>query len=494
MQLAVGAVAAVAVLLATRDDPLLTPDSITYLSAAHNLRGLDGYSDFTGEPLSHFPPVFPALLTIGGRSLLWASIVGAAAGGASAALFAGLLCSRVRWNVAVVGSIAFALSQAVVRVGSTVWSETPYIALALATLTILNRPTVTIRRAAVAGLVGGLGFLTRYAGAGLVASGLVMLGAANAPGGRRHLVRSAVAYLATASALAIAWVARNLVATGQPLGPHFEGGAGDSAGRLVESVATSFGRLVVDFDSTGGLTAPLGSAVLAALLAAAIAALIRRPVNILDVGMGVFALTSIVLPVVSRVFTGTHIEARIMSPALLSLFYFAVVAANRVTSNRTLTAICLAAAVVSASQGLTVARNLPQQLGGSAGDARQFSPDLYELVGELPDDANVLTNNPQRLWWQTEHLPIRLAFTIPEPGNSHFPLPPADTVATVCEGSTYLAWFPGLANTRGRPPLDLRPDVAELVTLTSVERVAGGELFMLGLVNPAGCADLASSD
>lgn len=493
LQLAAGAVAAFAILIATRDDPMLSPDSITYLSTAENLRSLDGYADFTGEPLSHFPPVLPALLTIGGRSLLWASMVGAAAAAAAAALFAGLLCSRVRWNVAVVGSIAFALSQALVRIGSTVWSETPYIALALATLTILNQPSITIRRSAAAGVVAGLGFLTRYAGAGLVATGLVMLGAANAPCGRRHLVRSAAAYLAAVGVPAVAWITRNLVATGQPLGPHFEGGAGESAGGLIDAVATSFGRLAIDFDSTGGLTDPVGYVLVAALLVAAVVALAQRPVNTLDVGMAVFALTSILVPVVSRVLTGTHIEARIMSPALIPAVYFAVVVADRVTWRRVLAGVGVAAAIVWAAQGLTVSRDLPERLGGSAGDPRQFSAGLYELVSGLPDDASVLTNNPQRVWWQTRHFPVSFAFTIPQPGNSHFPLSSADTIAVVCAGETYLAWFPGLANTRGRPPRELRPDLTELVTLNSVAQVPGGQLFRLDAVDPDSCADPASA-
>ncbi len=487
LQLAVGLLAAIVVLTATRDDPMLSPDSITYLSAAESLRDLDGFVDFTGEPLTHFPPVFPVLLTLGGRSLVWASIVGAACAAVAAALFAGLLWSRVRPGVAVVGSTAFVLSQAVVRVESTVWSETPYAALSLLTLTVLNRPEVTLRRSAAAGAVAGIGFLTRYAGAGLVATGLVVVAVGAADGGRRAVLRNSVAYLGPAGVLASAWVIRNLVATGEPLGPHFEGGAGESPTALVEQVVTALGRLVTDVDTVGDLTKPAGYLVLAGVLVAAAITFLRRPVDLLDVAMATFALTSIIVPTVSRAFTGTHIESRIMFPALIPVVYFAVVAVNRLNGDRALLGAALVGAVLWSFQGANAARDAPDRLGGSAGNPESFSPRLYDLVEDLPDDVSVLTNSPQRVWWHTGHFPIRLAFTRPQPGNSHFPLSPADTVAAVCEGDTYLAWFSGLDNTRGVGPAELRPDLAELVDLNTVDVVPGGTLYRLAVADRGDC-------
>ena len=52
--------AAALVLIATRHDPLLSPDSITYLSAADHVRAGHGLTDFTGKPLAVFGPVYPA--------------------------------------------------------------------------------------------------------------------------------------------------------------------------------------------------------------------------------------------------------------------------------------------------------------------------------------------------------------------------------------------------------------------------------------------------
>jgi RNA 3'-terminal phosphate cyclase len=51
-----------ALLLATRAGPGLSPDSVTYVSAARNLTDGHGYSGFTGSALTVFPPAYPALL------------------------------------------------------------------------------------------------------------------------------------------------------------------------------------------------------------------------------------------------------------------------------------------------------------------------------------------------------------------------------------------------------------------------------------------------
>ena len=54
--------AAVLVAIATRHDPLLSPDSITYLSVADHVRAGHGLTDFTGKPMAVFGPVYPLLL------------------------------------------------------------------------------------------------------------------------------------------------------------------------------------------------------------------------------------------------------------------------------------------------------------------------------------------------------------------------------------------------------------------------------------------------
>jgi hypothetical protein len=469
--------AGLVVLIGTRNDPILSPDSITYISAAESLRSLDGFIDFTGEPLAHFPPIFPLLLVPGGRSLLWASIIGVICSAAIAVLLYNLFELRVRSSAALAGTALYVLSQAAARIESTVWSETPYLMFALATMYVLSRQSPTTRSAAAAGVLAALGFLTRYAGAGLVLTGLVMVVVATMKN-KHHLRRCAIAYLTPPVALASLWIARNLFATGEPLGPHFEGGASESLSLLFRRTARALGRLVIDLDITDSVAEPAGSVVLIGLLAAAIFAFRRNPRNTLDVGMTTFAVTSIVLPVVSRALAGTDVSARLLAPTLIPVVYFAVVAINRLSPNRLLLGIAAAGALVWSAHGIDTALHVPDRLGGSAANAH-FSPQLYPLIADLPPDANVLTNNPQRVWWSARRFPVSFAFTQPKAGNSHFPLSPAETVRRACDADAYLAWFSGLDNAGGVGPAELRPDLAERITLVPIESVPGGQLFEL---------------
>ncbi|NND76143.1 MAG: hypothetical protein HKN44_14155 [Ilumatobacter sp.] len=481
---ALAIVAAGVVLVAARDDPVLSADSLTYLSAADSLRGFDGYRDFTGEPLTHFPPVFPVLLAAGGRSLGWAAVVGASGAAAVSALLVGVLSARVRWSLALVGALLYTLSQAVIRTESTVWSETPYVALALATILVLRNGDVTVRRAAVAGLLAGLALLTRYAGAGLVLTGLVMVVVATRAGGRSS-ARCAGAYLAVAGSIGGIWMARNLAATGEPLGPHFNGGVHDSLGSIIDQTTRALGRLVVDLDDVTSMTKPAGAVVLIGLLIGSAMLLARRRRSVLDVGIAVFALTSLILPLVSRVLTGTHIEARILSPTMIPLVYLVVVAADgaadrmagRVRRPAAVPAVGIVAAVGWMTVGLVAAWNGPDRVSGSAANPDLYSPELLALVAAIPDDEHVLTNDPWRVWWHTGREPVGFAYTRPTPGNSHFPLSEEEITARACSADTYLAWFPGLLNAQGAAPAEVRPDLAQTLPLDEIVAVPGGRLF-----------------
>jgi len=124
------------------------------------------------------------------------------------------------------------------------------------------------------------------------------------------------------------------------------------------------------------------------------------------------------------------------------------------------------------------ARDLPRTLPYGAGSRTQYSPQLYDIVEALPADVNILTNSPQRVWWQTRHEPTLFAFTRPRPGNSHYPLSVDETVRYACAGTTYLAWFGQLLNA-GDSPQERRPDLLEVVDLTVQRSVPGGQLYVV---------------
>ena len=215
--------------IATRHDPLLSPDSITYLSAADHIRAGHGLTDFTGKPLAVFGPIYPLLLAPGGRSLVWATIVGVdvdrrrqrADGGAAASASSPDRRARpARWHSvparASCGWHRWCGARRRTRPSRwRCWS-------------CCRAQPLTTRTAAVGGLLAGVGFLTRYAGVGLIATGAVMVAASawRADRARRSWCkRLRSVRRAARSASARSGSSATSIETGQPLGPRFEGGA-----------------------------------------------------------------------------------------------------------------------------------------------------------------------------------------------------------------------------------------------------------------------------
>ncbi|HZX54330.1 MAG TPA: hypothetical protein VFE86_06600, partial [Ilumatobacteraceae bacterium] len=352
---------------------------------------------------------------------------------------------------------------------------------------ILSRGTITTRTAVLAGLLGGLGFLTRYAGAGLLATGAVMVAvSAWQEGGRAKILRPVAAFSAAGLAVTFLWIVRNLMETGQPLGPRFEGGAGEPLIRTIRLAFVGIGDIVAgDGPSVEGF-AVIGTIVVVAIALLAVFALRSRKALTLDVGMATFAATAFLLPIIARIATANDIEMRVMSPIMIPLIYFVMVAFDRVRTTR---AIAVAGAFVLGwwiYQGVALAVRFPDRAPTSSAYEAQFSPELYDAIDTLPADARVLTNNPQRVWWFTDREPTQMGFTRPRPGNSHYPIDAAETVKEACTGHAYLAWFNGLLNA-GITPQERRPDLTALVDLKLQTSVLGGQLYLLAPVDASSC-------
>jgi hypothetical protein len=480
-------IAAVLVIIATRHDPLLSPDSITYLSVADHIRAGHGLTDFTGKPLAVFGPIYPFLLSPGGRSLVWATIVGVVSIAAGSALMGLLLRRRVRPVAALAGALAFGASQGFVRMASVVWSEAPYAAIALATLFVLSRSPISNRAAVVGGLLAGVGFLTRYAGVGLVATGAVMVAASTWQATERTvLVRRLAAFAAGAVGISSLWVIRNLVQTGQPLGPRFEGGANEPLTRTIRLAMSGTGHIVMGEGWTEDARARIGTAIVIILVVLAAVAVHSRKAVALDLGMGTFAIMSFVVPIVARRITANDIELRVMSPMLIPLIYLACVTFDRLSTRRTLALAGTALLGWWMYQGAAFAVRFPDLAPSGAGYKPQFAPQLYDAIDALPADARILTNSPQRVWWFTDREPTLMGFTRPRPGNSHYPLDADRTVKEACSGHAYLAWFDSLQNA-GDGPEERRPDLVALVDLQLETSVPGGDLYRLAPLDAGAC-------
>jgi|GEM_PF-4771852 len=485
--LAAPVLAAALVFIATRHDPLLSPDSITYLSAADHVRSGHGLTDFTGKSLAVFGPIFPLLLAPGGRSLLWATVVGSVSVAAGSALMVVLLQRRVRPLAALVGALALGASEGLVRIASVVWSEAPYAAIALAMLVVLSRWPITTRTATMGGLLAGIGFLTRYAGVGLMATGAVMVAASTwRAADRVALTKRLGAFAAGALGVSAVWVIRNLIESGQALGPRFEGGAAEPLSRTIRLALIGTGQIVAGDSWSEVAKERIGTAIVIALVLLAALALQNRANPTLDLGVAAFAVTSFVVPIIARRVTANDIDFRVMSPMLIPLIYFVTVVFDRLCTRRTTAIVGVALLGWWMYQGVAFAARFPDLAPGSAGYKPQFAPRLYDVIDGLPADARILTNNPQRVWWFTNREPTLMGFTQPRPGNSHYPLDAEHTVLEACSGHAYLAWFDSLQNA-GATPAQRRPDLAALVDLQLETSVPGGELYRLVPVDAGAC-------
>ncbi len=491
------AAAGTAAIVASRHGPLLSPDSVTYLATAEHLHRGRGFMDFSGEPMTVFGPVYPLVLAPGGASLGWVRATGAI--GAALVTLACFALARRRSTapVALAAAAVVALAASTVLVAGTAWSETAYTAIGLAMLLVLTAGRPTTWRCAGAGALAGLGFLTRYAGAGLVLTGALalLLGSDIATAWRARL--RAVVVFGAAAALTIApWVVRNLAATGEALGPRFSGGTDDGLGTLLHRPVIALGRVVTGDHWDSPLVHLLGWAAVAAIGSGVVLVIARvthrRSVRTFDVAAVALAATCVVVPVLARALTANDIEQRVMSPTFSALVLLVVIAVETARTARLRVVrfgtpvLAATLALASLGRGVVEVADFPDLVPASSANRGAFSPQLHDAIDALPPDVHLLTNSPQRVWWQNRREPTLFAFTQPRAGNSHYPLPADDVVALACDGDTYLAWFSGLLNAGGGPE-ERRPDLLEVVRLDVVETMPGGTLYAVATIDPGVC-------
>jgi hypothetical protein len=174
-------------LAASRHGVGASPDSVVYIGVARNLlagRGLtEPFGALVDTPLTRYPPLYPALLAAGGPlgldPLATARWISALLFGVNI-LFVGLalatLLPRARW-LPVVGALLAASGLPLLTMHSMAWSEPLFLLLnflsllALAAYLDQGRPAALV----LAGALGGLALLTRYAAFPLVAVGVLGL-------------------------------------------------------------------------------------------------------------------------------------------------------------------------------------------------------------------------------------------------------------------------------------------------------------------------------
>ena len=173
--------------------------------------------------------------------------------------------------------------------------------------------------------------------------------------------------------------------------------------------------------------------------------------------MLVYAATNFVLPSWPRALTLSDISSRVMSPMVDPVVFVAALAADAVVPAWVGVGVVAVVTALWVWQGLAWRTTSPHM--PSSGSRTIYSPQLHDLVDELADDAQVLTNNPWGVWWQNQRQPTLFAFTRPRPGNGIFPISGERTLMWRAPSRRIWRGFPRCE--RRRRPRRAPPDLLE---------------------------------
>ena len=154
----------------------ISPDSVTYLKVSDNfLNGIGLYLS-PDKPMTHYPPLYPMVLTIGGllgATLLdWAKYLHIIFYSANITLIWLIIFKDTRSSViaALLGSVVALSSALMIHIHSVAWSEPLFIFMALSGLIFLVEffAKTKTKHLIASGLLIGLALLTRYSGVALL--------------------------------------------------------------------------------------------------------------------------------------------------------------------------------------------------------------------------------------------------------------------------------------------------------------------------------------
>jgi 4-amino-4-deoxy-L-arabinose transferase-like glycosyltransferase len=214
----IGVCASILILWITAYGPGVSPDSSIYVETATSILAGNGFFS-EGRPMTHFPPVYPLLLSLVGHfyhhdMLQAARLIGAFLFGVNVVLIgiAVHMCTRRDFLATMCGIFIFLFSAAAISTHSMAWSEPLFITVLLAAFILLSlhiaNPSLFLLLAA--SLAFGLATATRYVGVTTLPPmifGLVLLG--NRP--MRHRIKDAAIGIVVAGIPLCAWMIRNVV-------------------------------------------------------------------------------------------------------------------------------------------------------------------------------------------------------------------------------------------------------------------------------------------
>ena len=205
----------------------LTPgahaDSVHYLGAAESFERSRTFevpvtrwsSPDSVEPLSHFPPGFPLLislpLSLGTQTHAAALWVMALSAGVAVAFFTLLVSEAFGVGAGLLSAVLLLITPVFVRLHLAIWSEPSYLAVTAVLLYVM------VKRPAWAwahGLLAGAGLMIRYVG---VAGTLAAVVWAAVKGESRRERLTGMAWAAAPSALFLLWWSRSVAGAGEAI-------------------------------------------------------------------------------------------------------------------------------------------------------------------------------------------------------------------------------------------------------------------------------------
>ena len=393
----------------------VSPDSLGYMGTACSLREGQGFAIpwGGGQPMTHWPPLFPAVLAGVGCTSFQSLDAGAWLNGALLAANIFLLgmimysATRKRW-CAILAAFLMVASADLLSVHAWIWSEPAFIFFCLLFLYLihqyLERGTMPMLLAAAA--AAGLAMLTRYAGAALLGTGVLaicLLGTKPLP----RKLRDCLIFAAASGAPLAVWLIRNSLV------------GGTATNRALCWHPITRDQLADAFKTVSGWIVPRESpSLLTGMVAIAIIIVITLTVPMLMTKrrraalerlqvkwkwpclLSIFAASYVVFLVVSVSIldAGMPFDARILAPAYPACVAFAVCLAGLLWEVKRpagiIVLVLLAAVAVRSS--VTACRWTNERSGDGCGytaAAWQNSP-LTEYLRGLKPGSPVYTNVP----------------------------------------------------------------------------------------------------
>ena len=495
---------------ATRWGVGTSPDSAVYIGAARNLASGKGFTiagaSSQDQAITHYPPLYPAILALGGVvgvdpliGARWMDIILFAL----ILLLAGWILNKIiqedRWLV-LVGVLLLLISTPLLTVSTMAWSEPVFILLFLASFLFLARFIETQRPAYLfpAAVLMAFALLDRYAGITLVATACLGILVLEKTSWKRKILGSLTLGLIAVLPLLV-WLTRNLISTGSATNrefvPHFI-----TLARIWQGFLTLADWLLIPGSLNNRIVLSLllivtGSFIICFILWQRIGFSqqrfsIRSEYERMPV---ILKLLLFFIPIyliflvfsISFFDANTPLDQRILSPVFISLVISSIYLAERVLITTGKKWVTVGIIVISGIFCLGYARQAGQLFLNSYQNGIGYSSRVWlysETISEvknLPEGTVIYSNAPEgiylRLNRQAKRIPRKtdLYTGLPDPA---FPQKMEAVLEDLQMNQGALVYFSAF-------PRSAYPSEAELVqslSLQPLEHASDGTIYILG--------------